>query len=277
MTGPLLRAERVTYRLRERALTQDVTLTLEAGKLVVVAGPNGAGKSTLLKLLTGELRPSCGRVTMDGEDIETLPAWRLACRRAVMPQAASIAFPYLALEVVMLGAAGVGRALTAARRRAIAREAMETVEVAHLAARDYQTLSGGERQRVQFARALTQMSAGASVETRQLLFLDEPVASLDVKHQLALLEAARGVVRRGAAALVVLHDLNLAFAYADELLVMAQGRCVACGAPRDVVTDALLGEVFGAPLRVGATPPEGMPFVLPHAARLDGGRRPACG
>jgi iron complex transport system ATP-binding protein len=186
-----------------------------------------------------------------------------------MMQAARLAFPFSAHEVVALGASGVGRAISGEARDALVRDALSAADAAHLAARAYQTLSGGEQQRVQFARALAQLMAGRSVEERQILFLDEPVSSLDLRHQLALLDAALGLARRGTAVLAVLHDLNLASTYADDLVVMHEGRIAAQGAPCDVLTDDLLADVFGVSLKLGTVPPGGAPFLLPQAHRRD--------
>ncbi len=267
MNAPLLEAEGVGYAVRGKPLLAGVSLALQPGRLTVVVGPNGAGKSTLLKLLTGELTPSAGRVLIDGRPIAAVPAWRLACRRAVMMQAARLAFPFTAWEVAALGASGVGHAMPEHQRRRIVGAALETADVGHLSGRSYQTLSGGEQQRVQFARTLAQLSAGRSTEPRQILFLDEPVSSLDLRHQLALLDAAAALARDGVAVLAVLHDLNLALAYADRLVVIHEGRVAADGDPAQVVTDRLLAEVFGVPLRLGVTPPAGAPFLLPQAHR----------
>jgi iron complex transport system ATP-binding protein len=267
MTAPILSAEDVSYGVRGRAILQGVSLALHAGTLTVIIGPNGAGKSSLLRLLTGEIAPTSGRVLLDGAPLASLPPWRLACRRAVMMQAAQLAFPFAAHEVVALGASGVGRALSSAARDDVVMRALQAADVAHLAARPYQTLSGGEQQRVQFARALAQLEAGRSVAAKQLLFLDEPVSSLDLKHQLALLDAACALANQGTAVLAVLHDINLALAFADHLVVLHEGRLAARGEPTMIVTDNLLKQVFGVSLKLRRTPPGGAPFLLPQTHR----------
>lgn len=227
-------------------------------------GPNGAGKSTLLKLLTGELAPSQGTVRMDGATLPQIPAWELACRRAVMVQNQRLAFPFSVYEVARLGLEGVGRAQSRGRKAEIIAQALETAGVIGLAGRQYQTLSGGEQQRVQFARALCQLEAGRSVAQRQILFLDEPIASLDLCHQLSLLDAARSISAQGAAVLVVLHDLNLAVTYADRLVVMHEGSIVAQGEPATILDDNLLRGVFRVSLSFSRLPPAGQPFLLPQ-------------
>jgi iron complex transport system ATP-binding protein len=268
MSKPLLIADGVGYALRGRSLVHDVSLSLHPGRLTVVIGPNGAGKSTLMRLLTGDIAPTTGAVHLDGTLLANIPAWKLACRRAVMVQAARLAFPFTAHEVAALGVSGVGRSLSAVVVSTLVSRALRAADVAHLAERSYQTLSGGEQQRVQFARALAQLEAGRSVTDRQILFLDEPVSSLDLKHQLALLDAAQALAEAGTTAvLAVLHDINLALAYADHLVVMHEGQLAAQGSPGQIITDNLLGDVFGVALKLRRTPPEGAPFLLPQTHR----------
>jgi iron complex transport system ATP-binding protein len=267
MTAPLLVADAVSHVIRGRPIVEAASVALHAGRMTVVIGPNGAGKSTLLRMLTGEIKPSSGRVLLDGAPLSDLPAWRQACSRAVMMQAARLAFPFKAHEVVALGASGIGRAMPKTALDALVLAALATADISHLADRAYQSLSGGEQQRVQFARALAQLKAGRSVEAKQILFLDEPVSSLDLKHQLALLDASLRLAQQGTAVVAVLHDINLALAYADHLVVMNDGRVATQGTPADIITDQLLQEVFGVDLRLGATPAGAVPFLLPQTHR----------
>ncbi|CAN7453773.1 heme ABC transporter ATP-binding protein [Bosea sp. LjRoot90] len=260
----ILEADDLSFSVRTSTLVRGASLALEEGATTIVVGPNGAGKSTLLKLLTGELSPSQGTVRLDGTALPQIPGWELACRRAVMVQNQRLAFPFSVYEVARLGLEGVGRAHPRARKEQIIAQALETAGVIGLAGRQYQTLSGGEQQRVQFARALCQLEAGRSVAQRQILFLDEPIASLDLCHQLSLLDAARTIAAQGAAVLVVLHDLNLAVTYADKLVVMHEGAIVAQGEPATILDDNLLRGVFRVSLSFSRLPPAGQPFLLPQ-------------
>ena len=260
----ILEARDLHFRVRGTTLVRDASLQLDAGTTSIIVGPNGAGKSTLLKLLTGELTPAQGEVRLDGAPLAGAPAWKLACQRAVMSQNQRLAFPFSVYEVARLGLEGVGRAQPRGRSEQIIAQSLETAGVLGLASREYQTLSGGEQQRVQFARALCQLEAGRSLAERQILFLDEPIASLDLCHQLALLDAARAIATQGAAVLIVLHDLNLAVTYADRLLVMHEGAIVAQGAPAAILDDALLRGVFRVDLAFSRLPPTGLPFLLPQ-------------
>ncbi len=240
----MLTAENLSYTVAGRRIVDDLSLTLEPSRVAIVVGPNGAGKSTLLKLLTGELTPSAGHIRYGDVAVDRLKPWQLACRRAVMAQATQMAFPFLVHDVVGMALEGIGRNLDAIRRRAILIRCLAAADVSHLARRSYQTLSGGEQQRVQFARALCQLEAGRTVEQQQILFLDEPIASLDLHHQLALLDCVRAVANQGTAVLAILHDLTLAAHHADNLIVLDEGRCAAAGNPDEVLDRALLNRVF---------------------------------
>lgn len=267
----LVTARGLTVRVGDKALVEDVALGLAAGRLTAIVGPNGAGKSTLVRLLSGELAPSAGEVRYRGEPVAAIPPWRLACMRAVLPQASRLAFPFTAREVARIGLDGIGRGLGAADRARILEGALARADVTHLADRTYQSLSGGEQQRTQFARVLAQMEAGRTVADGQLLLLDEPIASLDLKHQLALLDAVSAMAEGGVAVVAVLHDLNLAAAFANEIVVMAEGRIVARGAPAAVLDDALVSGVFGVALKVATVPEGDRPFVLPPRRTLPAG------
>ena len=253
---------------RGAALVDAVDFAAGAGTVTVIVGPNGAGKSTLLKLLCGELTATRGDVLVEGRSLAALPAWRLACRRAVLPQASTLAFPFTAQEVARLGVEGIGRGLARPARERLVTEALERADAAHLAARLYQTLSGGEQQRVQFARVLAQLAAGRTVEAQQILFLDEPVAGLDLKHQLALLGEARALAAAGLAVVAVLHDLQLAAAFADAVVILHRGQAVARGAPAPVLSRSLLAEVFEVGVAGETIPPT--PWQAIERALSDG-------
>jgi iron complex transport system ATP-binding protein len=262
----ILQAQSASFQIRRHRLVEATSLDLQAGQVTIVVGPNGAGKSTLLKLLAGEHRPSAGRVLLNGEALHGTKPWRLACARAVLPQGAQLFLPFTVHQAAALGGEGIGRSQPRAARDAATEAALMRAGAAHLAERMFHTLSGGEQQRVHFARVLCQLAAGRSIESRQVLLLDEPIASLDLKHQIALLQALRDLAAEGTAVFAIIHDLNLAAAFADVLVVLDKGRIVARGHPQDVLTDRLLWDVFGLDLQVGQVPEGNLPFVLPRRA-----------
>ncbi|GBU16320.1 MULTISPECIES: heme ABC transporter ATP-binding protein [Methylobacterium] len=262
--SPLLTAEDLAYTADGRDLVTDAFLTVEPGSFQAVVGPNGAGKSTLLRLLSGELTPARGRLAYGAEPAASIRPWRLACLRAVLPQSARLAFPFSVADVARIGLDGLGRGLSRRDRERLLGQALAQADVAHLADRPYQSLSGGEQARAQFARVLCQLAAGRTVAPRQVLFLDEPTASLDLRHQGAILDCADALRREGTGIVAILHDLNLAAAYADTLIVMDAGRIVARGRPEAILRDALVKEVFRVDWPVGRVPEGGRPFLLPR-------------
>ena len=269
--SPVVEATHIGFRVGSTDLVRDASLSLFAGEVTVIVGPNGAGKSTLMKLMTGEMRTNDGTITYGPSPIAQIPAWRLACQRAVMAQTARLASPYTVYEVVRLGVDGVGRATGREALHRMVADALASADVTHLASRAYQTLSGGEQQRVQFARVLGQLEAGRSMADQQVLFLDEPIASLDLCHQFDLLDTARRQAAAGVAVLAVLHDLNLAITYADRLVMMKDGLIVVQGAPAEIVSSDLLREVFQVELPVEKLGT--MPYILPQSRRSAKGRQ----
>jgi iron complex transport system ATP-binding protein len=261
----MLKTDAVSYEVHGARLLDGVSISVRPGRLQVIIGPNGAGKSTLLRVLGGELRPTAGTVTLDGIELRKFHARELARRRAVVPQATTLSFPFTALEVVQLGASVPGFELPDRKIAVAAEHALATVGMADFAARLYIELSGGERQRVHIARAFCQLACAAQQpgETSVLL-LDEPTSSLDLAHQSLVLNEMRRQAQGGRAVLAILHDLNLAAAFADEVVVMSRGGVAACGPSPVVFTDALLSEVFEHPVRVNKLPANGIPFVLPQ-------------
>jgi iron complex transport system ATP-binding protein len=248
-------AEDVGYAVDGRNLVDGVSLTVRHGEIVAVLGPNGAGKSTLLGLLTGDLTPHHGLVRIADRPIADYSPRELALRRGVLPQAVTLSFPFTVDEVVRMGRAPhAGPACRESEDEIVARCLAET-DVSHLVERAYPSLSGGERARVSLARVLAQ---GAPV-----LFLDEPTAALDLKHTEDVLRLARARARKGDAVVIVLHDLNLAAAYADRIALMARGRLVACGAPAEVCTAPLLSDLYGHPVDVMRRPKTEELLILP--------------
>ncbi|MCB5182974.1 ABC transporter ATP-binding protein [Streptomyces antimicrobicus] len=236
-----------------RTLLHGVDLTAAPGETVAVVGPNGSGKTTLLRCVHGALRPTGGRVLLDGRDAGALSVKERARRVAVVPQDAG-GVPGLAVhEVVAMGRSPYKRFWEPDGRDDAHRvaEALRTVGAAELAGRRFDELSGGERQRALVARAL--------VQDPGLLALDEPTNHLDIRHQLAVLRLVRDLP---ATVLLVLHDLNLAASFCDRLYVLHEGRVVADGAPAEVLTEALLREVYGVRAHVSPHPTTGAPNVV---------------
>lgn len=244
----VLTATDLVVRRGGRALLDRVSLSLAPGRVTAVIGPNGAGKSTLLRILSGELAPDSGSVAFWERPLSDWPVEVLARHRAVLPQESDLSFPFRVEEVVRLGRIPHPGGGDSSADHALAREALAQVDLTAFADRLYPTLSGGEKQRVHLARALAQLrpDPAESPPAARLLLLDEPTASLDLAHQHAVLSLARDLARReNVAVLAVLHDLNLALAYADDLVALSGGRVAAAGDIAHTLSPALVGEVFG--------------------------------
>jgi iron complex transport system ATP-binding protein len=251
----MLEARDVSYRVGPALLLDTVSLAVKRGQVLVLVGPNGAGKSTLLKVLSGDLAPSSGEVLLEGRPLAEYRARDLALRRAVMPQQTVLQFAFTAREVVLMGRSPHLRGGESGHDLAVADTCLERTDSLRFAGRAYPSLSTGEQQRVTLARVLAQEAPA--------LLLDEPTASLDIRHQELVMQIARESADGGAAVLAVLHDLNLAAAYADRVAILSRGRLTACGAPWNVFSDTLLSDVFEHPVAVMRHPLRDCPLVMP--------------
>ena len=242
----MLRANGVTYSIGQKELLSDVTVAFEPGQLNLVIGPNGAGKSTLIKVLARLLRPQFGSVAYDGNDAATMKDIDLAKRRAVLSQAIEVAFPLSTREVVMMGRYPHFGGRPGPIDERITDEMMEFFDVSEFSGRDYQTLSGGERQRVNFARVLAQLWRTDDTKGPcRYLFLDEPLTFLDVGHQIEFMKKVREFAAADDVVTVgVVHDLNLAARFADQIILLDEGQVVAVGTATEVLTVERIREVF---------------------------------
>ena len=242
----MLMASDITFRVGNKPLITGVSVSFAAGKLHLIIGPNGAGKSTLVKVLARLLRPQTGKVEYDGFDVSHAHEAQLAKRRAVLSQAVEVAFPLTVREVVMMGRYPHFGGRPGPADEQIVDEVMRHFDVAEFSERNYQTLSGGERQRVNFARVLAQLwRDGSSETTCRYLFLDEPLTFLDIRHQIDFLKKIRTFTDAPDVVTVgVVHDLNLAARFADQIVLLNEGRVVATGAPGEVLTAELIQAVF---------------------------------
>ena len=244
-----LRAHDVSLRLGANKVLDGVSVAVAPGSFAALVGPNGAGKSSLLRVLSGDLTPNGGGVTLEGEPLALFGSRDLAHLRSVMGQSATIAFDFYVEEVLAMGWLGSALAYRQALRDVVRRCALDG-----LLGRRFNTLSGGESQRVQFARALLQIwhrGCGASPATApRYLLLDEPTASLDINHELALLRLAHQACKQNIGVLAVLHDLNLAARFADRVALLDGGSVVADGTPDSVLTAERLSRVYATPVRV---------------------------
>lgn len=235
-----LSARAVTQDLGGREVLTNLTLDLVPGKITAICGPNGAGKSTLLRVLAGLLVPPLGGAFLDGEPLQLIAARVRARHIGFLPQLGEVAWDITARDCVALGRTPHRDERSASGREAITR-ALELCDLPALADRRIRTLSGGERARVLMARVL----AGQP----DWLLADEPMAALDLNHQLALLRVLRKAAQNGCGIVLVMHDLNLAMNHADRVVVLDRGRLIADGPPQDALSQQTISDVWGTDIQ----------------------------
>ena len=253
--APVLSTRDLELRFGRRAVLRHCTLQIEAGSMTALLGRNGAGKSTLLRCLSGVLAPHKGMVLLEGRPLGGLRRREIAQMMAVVPQDVTMPFSFSVREMVGLGRtphlrslAGLGPADAEVVERTLAR-----LDLLELADRRFETLSAGERQRAILAMAMAQQP--------RLALLDEPVAHLDVAHQLEVLTLLRGLHGQGLTVLATMHDLNLAALAFDRLLLLHDGSIIAAGTPAEVLNAETVHIVYGARVLIAPHPTRGVPQV----------------
>lgn len=250
----MLKAQSLSYRLQDKNLIHDISLDFHPGVLYGILGPNGSGKSTLLKTLAGIWKKSSGEVLWHGRDLLQNARKEISKTISLVPQNAQLYFEFSVSEVVMMGRYPHRSKFSCKKQESEMLEwALTIVDAWHLRQRLVCHLSNGERQRVYIARALMTESP--------ILLLDEPTASLDIKHQLEIWQLLRDLLQRGKVIIVTNHDLTSVERYCDQIAVINQGRCIAAGIFSDVMTPQLIHEVFGV---VEQTNNAMRNFVLPE-------------
>ncbi len=257
-----LTARNVDVLLGSRQVLNGASIEVLPGELVAVLGPNGAGKSTFLNVLSGEQKVLNGDVRIGADELQHLSPASLACKRALMPQKASLSFPFQVRDVVAMGRDPFRALVDATTNKNAVDWALEETDIHHLAQRVYTQLSGGEQQRVQLARVLAQVWRGTDEEPRFLL-LDEPTSSLDLAHQHSVLHLAVRLAGKGVGVVAVVHDLNLAALYATRVVILSKGCVVAAGVPDEVLQPSMIAEVFDLSVHQVEDPGTGRRLIVP--------------
>lgn len=256
---PGLVLQNVSVQRGSRCVVPPLSLTLEPGELMGVLGPNGAGKSSLLSTCTGELPVATGTIHLDKQVVNPNDAQQLARSRAVLPQQSYLAFNLSVLDIIQMGAYAFPECSQDQVNQWCDR-AVAAVELHTHVNRPYQALSGGEQQRVQFARVMVQTLAIQQACGHAFLFLDEPTASLDSRHQSLLMRVVKRLVtEESVAAMIVLHDLNMAARWCDKMVLLSPDHPPQHGTVSEILTKETLESVFRMAMH-----------VLPHPVRPDG-------
>ena len=227
----------VSFSYGKLQVLRSVTMNAKEGEIVCLLGPNGAGKSTLLKCILGALRPQRGRITIDGEDISNLDPIELAKLIGYVPQAIERTFPLTVFEAILIGRLPHLSWTPKPSDLEAVRHAMRLLGIENLAWKHLSELSGGQRQKVLLAMALAKEPS--------ILLLDEPTSNLNLNSQHEVMDVIRDVVEDGKTAIVALHDLNLALRYADEVIIMKDGKVLANGKPTEVLNERIIESVYG--------------------------------
>ncbi len=252
----MIEVDSIFFRYHQDWVLQDVSFQLRKGEFVGVIGPNGSGKTTLLKILYRLLSPQQGEVFFDRLSLKKMSRGEIAKKIAVVAQETYPAFPFRAIEMVLMGRSPyLGHLMfESPKDLEIAKKAMEWTETLPISQRPIDELSGGERKRVYIARALAQEP--------EMILLDEPTSNLDIHHQVEFLDLVLSLNReKGLTILMASHDLNLASEYCDRLIFLQNGKIYKMGSPEEVMTRENIEKVYGCEVWVDRNPVSGMPRV----------------
>jgi iron complex transport system ATP-binding protein len=255
----MLEAQNIHYAHKKFSILEDISVSVNYGELLVIVGPNGAGKSTLLSVLANELAKHEQPIFLKKKTFKDWGEKELAHSKAKFSQSNSHDIPLNVKDVVMMGRYPYFSSIPHKKDQDAAHKAMEETDVAALATRDYNSLSGGEKQRVHLARVLAQLDN--DVENK-MVFLDEPLNNLDVLHQHRILHTIKNFTQKGNAAIMVLHDLNLAAQFANRVMLLKKGKIVAHDVPGKVFTKEIISRVYNFPCIVCPNPVNNNPLII---------------
>jgi len=245
-----IKAESISITLGQRQILDNVSIEIPEGQIIGIVGPNGAGKSTLLNILSGDLESSSGSVFYDGKLLGEISIQQRAFTRSVMAQIQPLVFDFSVKEIIEMGWLLKGATQLMAEFDHAVKEISVACDVDSILERKFNKLSGGEQRRVHFARTLLQLwRPSESVRPRYLL-LDEPTANLDLSFEVLLMNILRNRASKNYGILVILHDLNIAAKFCDKTAVLKNGKLLCFGCPKEVLTESLLSEVYGLPIKI---------------------------
>ncbi|WP_437393128.1 heme ABC transporter ATP-binding protein [Olivibacter jilunii] len=261
----MLTATALNYKVGKHHLLRDISFQIRPGELLAVLGANGAGKSTLINILSGEKKPTSGKVLLFDKELSSYLPQELAKKRTILQQHNSVHLNFSVNEVLLMGRYPHFRFRPDIKDLIAVEEAMEVCGISHLVDRSYLSLSGGEQQRVQYARVLCQIWD----QPESLLLMDEPVAALDPQYQQQTMAIARAFSQRGYMVIAVLHEINLAAQYADRILMLKGGRKWLDGTPVEVLTPSHIYAIFSTEVDVMVNKRTLQPIVIPKQINLD--------
>jgi iron complex transport system ATP-binding protein len=258
----MLKLQNIQYNIGSKIILQDINVQFEPNTFNIILGQNGSGKSSLLKIFCGQIKNYKGNVLYNDTNLQTIRTEEIAKHRAVMSQLPTLSFPLKVSEVIMMGRYPHFHFSPTKKDEQICKEAIEIMHLQTFADRNYLTLSGGEKQRVQYARVLAQIWEQPTNEHKRYLFLDEPITSLDVKYQQEFLRIAKGFINENTIVIAIMHELNLAIQFADNLFFLKDGNMIAHGNANDILSEKLLEEVFDVKVEMVQSANTAKPYVI---------------
>ena len=251
-----IKSESMSLEIDGGEIINDINIEVFPGKVLALIGPNGAGKSTILKILSGDIKPTSGVVKYNDINISNIPFVDRAHIRGVMSQSQTIAFDFSVLEIIEMGWLHSDHDYYTSFYPDVLKQIIEDCELQHLVDRKFNTLSGGEQKRVHFARVLLQLWIPAGDIYPRFMLLDEPLANLDIYHELKMLEIIKRHLSKNIGVLLILHDLNTASKFADNIVLMKNGTIVKNGSTVEVLTESILSETYETKIKVNDTSPK---------------------
>lgn len=255
----MIDVQNVGYKIGSRDLLQQINFHANPGEVLAVIGPNGAGKTTLLKLISKQLKAQSGQIRLTGRNLDHLDLQELAGFRAVLPQSTYLNINLTVFEIALMGRYPHFKSTPSSQDIAITEEALKEMGMYIYKDRFIHQLSGGEQQRVQLARILAQIFKNP----KGILLMDEPINGLDLQYQQIILNKARSLARQGVTVLCILHDINLAAQYADQVLVLKQGRQMGWGTPQDILSEELIFNTYQTRVKKISDEQIGYPIIVP--------------
>ena len=251
-----IKSESMSLEIDGGEIVNDINIEVFPGKVLALIGPNGAGKSTILKILSGDIKPTSGVIKYNDINISNIPFVDRAHIRGVMSQSQTIVFDFSVLEIIEMGWLHSDHDYYTSFYPDVLKQIIEDCELQHLVDRKFNTLSGGEQKRVHFARVLLQLWIPEGDIHPRFMLLDEPLANLDIYHELKILEIIKKHLSKNIGVLLILHDLNTASKFADNIVLMKNGTMVKNGSTIEVLTESILSETYETKIKVNDTSPK---------------------
>jgi iron complex transport system ATP-binding protein len=251
-----IKSESMSLKIDGGKIVNDINIEVLPGKILALIGPNGAGKSTILKILSGDIKPTNGVIKYNDINISKISFVERAHIRGVMSQSQTIAFDFSVLEIIEMGWLHNDHDYYTSFYPDVLKQIIEDCELQNLVDRKFNTLSSGEQKRVHFARVLLQLWIPEADIHPRFMLLDEPLANLDIYHELKMLEIIKKHLSKNIGVLLILHDLNTASKFADNIVLMKNGTIVKNGSTIEVLTESILSETYETKIKVNDTSPK---------------------